>query len=676
MLKSLELTNFRKHRNSKFTFGDGLTVIRGANEAGKTTIGKGVLYALFGTTALDEPLSEVVTTGEPESSLKADLVFCIDGVDYRIVRSKSGAELQVGDRVVTGQRDTRQAVENILGCTADVACLLMFADQNAVRGVIAEGGSAANSLVEKLANLDVIENLIERIQAQLPSGNTKAVDLQIQTLRARVSEVPAMPSKDEVVALTAEISEISEKIDLSERRMPADQEVVKAKARVEAKNRSTVEISRLQALEAQISATLAKPVTPPFDFTMLEQARALEASSAEQTRRLQAYKTTFPTTEDTWEGSVESAQEFLADSEKTYAEQQALAAYLKTKAAVAASKVINEKSCAFCKKDLSDVPEVARLNAELSTEVSTLIVAATAALEKAAGAKQEAAQVRSILRATEKCQQLAGEYWALDFSVLPPKASWIGEPPEAVKPSNLKALEKAWQDYQSELAKRDLLQQQLADIAYPELVDTADAEEVLKLQETVADELKVLKASLATARLNLVSAEAKYTSALQARNSILERNELDAKAAEQLEESRREMLKHNELIKKLRAARPEIAAKMWSIVLGTVSNYFTKGRGENSIVTRTADGFKVNGKSIVSLSGSTKDMLGLAIRMALCKVFMPNVPFLFLDESFAGADEDRELNGVGLLASAGFSQTLLVTHSDIPGTLADNVITL
>ena len=94
------------------------------------------------------------------------------------------------------------------------------------------------------------------------------------------------------------------------------------------------------------------------------------------------------------------------------------------------------------------------------------------------------------------------------------------------------------------------------------------------------------------------------------------------------------------------------------------------------MVTRDADGFKVNGRSVAGLSGSTNDALGLAIRMALSKLFLPAVPFLFIDEGFRGADANRELAGVGTLAGAGFNQVLLITHSSLPETVADTLITL
>ena len=91
MLRTLTLKNFRKHEDVEFNFVDGLTVIRGANEQGKTTIGESVMYALFGANMLRESLDAVVTYDKPESSLKVALTFQLDGVDYKIVRGKSGA---------------------------------------------------------------------------------------------------------------------------------------------------------------------------------------------------------------------------------------------------------------------------------------------------------------------------------------------------------------------------------------------------------------------------------------------------------------------------------------------------------------------------------------------------------------------------------------------------------
>ena len=76
------------------------------------------------------------------------------------------------------------------------------------------------------------------------------------------------------------------------------------------------------------------------------------------------------------------------------------------------------------------------------------------------------------------------------------------------------------------------------------------------------------------------------------------------------------------------------------------------------------------------MSGSTQDALGLSIRMALSKMFLPGFPFLVVDEPFANASANREMAGLGVLAAAGFEQVLLVTHSDLADSMVDHVITV
>ena len=133
---------------------------------------------------------------------------------------------------------------------------------------------------------------------------------------------------------------------------------------------------------------------------------------------------------------------------------------------------------------------------------------------------------------------------------------------------------------------------------------------------------------------------------------------------------------NNTLLKKVRTARPAIADRLWAIVLKAVSGYFSEIRGVKSRVTKDSDGFKVDGHSVSTLSGSTLDALGLAIRVALVRTFLPSAPFLILDEPAAAMDEGRTQNTLGFLASAGFSQTLVCSHDSLSESVCDNVVYL
>jgi DNA repair exonuclease SbcCD ATPase subunit len=133
---------------------------------------------------------------------------------------------------------------------------------------------------------------------------------------------------------------------------------------------------------------------------------------------------------------------------------------------------------------------------------------------------------------------------------------------------------------------------------------------------------------------------------------------------------------NNALVAKLRKIRPIIANKLWNTVLASVSVMFSQMRKEESWVVKDGSGFKVNGQAVESLSGSTLDILGLAIRCALLRTFLPQCGLLVLDEPGHGCDDDRTEAMLGFLKSVGFQQTLLVSHEEVSESVADNLIIL
>ena len=675
MLIYLKLNNFRKHTEAEFNFSAGLTVVRGSSEAGKTTLAEAILYCLFGSSALRESLDKVVTYDCPESSLKATLVFALDGVDYKIVRGKSGAELTYSNQLVTGQRETKLFVERLLGCTAETAKLLMFADQNSVRGVLSKGGTAANGLVETLAQLGVIEELIDKVQVQLPSGNTKAVESQIEVLRAASVEIPEPPSDSERVAIEAELLTVQALIELAQAAKASEDELANAYQAVQVSQAVQAERVRLQALQTKIEAELATSLVPPFPLQELEQARTNAATMQEQQRRWTSHQREFPEIADEWEGTLESANAFKADKEAAIVNLQSRRAETKTLLEVAKVRKITEKACALCKKDLTLVPEVAEINLQADTAIALhteTIKQLDAGIDTC---KVELAAIARILDTHNKVLRLIDEYWDAG-SLIPAKPVWIGDAPAQPKLGNLASMEAQWSKHLMQVSKRGMLQENLADIEIPEVPDVRKDLELLAVEAARVEESCALYEREEALEAQLALANSTYKFETQIREAALAQAAANAATLLALTDTKDTMLKHNELIKKLRAARPKIAAEMWGTVLGAVSRYFTQIRGEESAVVRDADGFKVNGRNVEGLSGSTQDALGLAIRMALSKLFLPNVSMLFMDESFSGADRNREMNGVATLAAAGFSQVILVTHSDGPEQIADTLITI
>ena len=81
MIHELTMKNWVKHHNRTFNFQEGMNLIKGENEGGKSLILEAVDFALHGSVALRLPVSMYPTT------LQSDLTVTIRGEQYKIVRS-------------------------------------------------------------------------------------------------------------------------------------------------------------------------------------------------------------------------------------------------------------------------------------------------------------------------------------------------------------------------------------------------------------------------------------------------------------------------------------------------------------------------------------------------------------------------------------------------------------
>lgn len=683
MIESITLNNFRQHTRLTVNFTRGLNVARGNSEAGKTTILEAIAYAWWGSKGLRESLDDTVTYDQPVGTLKVVLVMTFDGIQYTVTRGKSGAEILYTDhegksQSVTGQTETRAFMERLFQCSAELASKLLLADQNDVRGVLTEGPTATDGLVNTLSDINLLEELIDKIQAQLPSGNTSAIEAQIKLIEESPLVVPEKPSESEVETAKAEFLLSQEKTGLSKRAVPHADKVVEAASAVARFNAAQGDLERQAAKKAQIAPLLAASVTvPAVSREAIEEAKAAQANAAESARRRKAHSTKFPTSSVSWDEGQEALDVAIAANKLSISSGEAKIAQLQQDIRVATVLKINEDSCAFCKKDLRDVPEVVQRNAEADAKITALNAELVETKLSVATAKEERAAYQEITTVTAEIVRLAGDYWNLS-SDLPPTPTWKGEPPVADEEGKLDiaAAEKAWRIHDEQVTRKKLLQEELdsmVDVTVPDvtaekalIAEAAQAEKVVA-QAEIAEALASRKVS--EENLRYKAAEAAYATAV---SRVAEQ----ASLLQKLKSSLADMHKHNELVKKLRVIRPQISAQLWGTVLGATSQYFSSTRGEQSVVTREATGFRVNGRSIKGLSGSTLDALGLAIRMSLSKVFLPHMPLLILDESFSACDDNREVAGCGTIAGSGFEQVILITHSSAPEAICDNLIEL
>lgn len=681
MIESVELVNFRKHRNLKLEFGPGLNAIRGANEQGKTTIIECILYAIFGSDALRESLSEVVTDGENEATLRAIVILTYSGTRYVCARKKSGATITYQDKdgkeqLVTGQTETKRFMENLFGCTAQLASLLMHADQNSVRGIISKGDTESGTLIEKLAKLEAIDALITKVQKQLPTGNTSAYEDQIAGLQNAVS-IPELPTKAKLEGLSAEIAAIQAESDASDQARIADSEVVKAKGAIQAINSAKAVLAHLQQKQRQLTENLAKPL-PIWDVTaeQVAQAELLIANEGLMDKRRRAYATAFPKTSLSWDEGEVKFYARIAELEDLETRATKFLNETKVERAAKNAKLIKEKTCALCQKDLSDVPEVVTINQQINDRLSELDGRISATEAQLKEHKEELTAMRKLKTVHEDIKKLAQtDYWAIEENSVPARPLWIGEvPPEAGTLPDVTGMRNKLKKHQELVMQQGLWGAELVEIKLPVIADEKPHQQILEVAELQKQQKQEIENRKQQKANELAFAKVEYDNAVAAHKVAVEKEASRLVEIEKLKDTIKKVNKNNSVIKNLRAARPKVVAELWGMLMTIISTHFTRMRGTDGVVTRAESGFKVNGRPIKRLSGSTQDILGLATRIALSKVFLPNVPFMFLDESFAGCDDTRELAGLNTLTVSGIPQTIFVTHSAAPETIADKLL--
>lgn len=711
MLMRLKLTNFRKHRDTELMLQHGLTVLRGNNEAGKSTLIEAICYALFGVKALRSSIDEAVTHDEPVNTLRVELVVMIDGVEYSVRRGKSGAEVNYDGGRVTGQSEVTNFLCAKLRIDPASAAKLMLASQNEIRGALEAGPKATAELIERLAEFDQIDLLVERMQERLSLGSTTAAQEQLAKTEQTLAETPE-PVEPDYAGMTAHVEAL--KAQHAQARADAEaleSEFLQAQAfldtarAAEARHKQAElalgqAVARLQEHTKALGAAQEQAnkvwVWPKTESELRAEIAQLEAAG-ETLRIWQRVKPALTPPPVQVEASVQEVLAEIATLEAQAAGASDKGHKARTRAALAKGQ-ISVGTCSFCGQDFSHLPEVARKNASLQEAVDSGEAEAEEMARVEAAARSEVRELQALLveaRARGALLESFPAYVrALDGADLPHTLEWIG--PDIA----------SLQDVGPELTKvrKDLADLQAAEKAHaqavtrfetlaaargPLVVDVDAARlalETAAVRPDVAEAVAALEAVLARRRpleqrasdLMVAIRDAEYTlrDAKRVHQEAVARRQQMVDMVTALKGQIKATEFNNTLLKRVRQCRPLIADQLWNIVLSAVSGYFSEMRGQKSTVTKDSDGFKVDGHGVASLSGSTLDILGLAIRVALVRTFLPNAPFMVLDEPCAAMDSQRTEATLGFIVACGFRQVIVVTHEDTSETVADRLIQL
>lgn len=705
MLKRLKAKNFRKLVDTELTFGPGLTAVRGSNEAGKSTLLEAIAYALHGAKACREAIDDVVTWGEPKNSLKVELDIETDNVTYTVKRSPTGAEVWFSGRSepdVVGQTEVTNFMSRTLGMDSAAMNRLVFASQGGIRGALDEGPTATAEMIEKLADLTQIDDVLQLIVEHLPTGSTAGAEARLQQLQDQLADLKPVEKQDWAARKAVQ----SGAVEHFERQLAlAEADVAELNAAVADRQREKQAALGQQARKKQLAADLeraearlaklqhtAAGATIDTDTLTAEIARLADLAS-----EVRLYETTapfLPLPDVHWEGTKALFDDTIESLNSELGKLRQEVAEAETRIRVLEAQRVSSSVCGFCNQDVSQFPEVAAKNAKIDADLRDLRTEASFKKGVVQQLTNELSEYMTVVEVGIKRLNGLNRAVALGKVVLddltyPPGAQWVGPIPDEAALKRLPTLQrdlKAAQELNKEVEAARIqlpLAQESVERLRAELegvvVVVVDEEDLTRLEGIASEavtKLQGAKHRLDAARQELTrleSAEANEQKLLalyeQARSNLVK----------QIEQARAEIEEigfNNELLKAVRAARPIVAEAVWNMVLSAVSTYFSELRQEECVVQRQGKIFTVNGKGIGGLSGSTKDILGLAIRLALTKTFLPNASFLLLDEISAACDPERTAVMLGFLQATGVPQTILVTHELESEAVADNLIQL
>lgn len=708
MLNKITLTNFRKHVDATFEFGDGLHVLRGNNEIGKSTVIEAIAYALFGVKAIRSSLEDAVTWNQPVSTLKVVLELTVDSVNYTVSRGKPGAECVYGDQMVTGQTEVTAFMSRLLKVDANSAAKLMLSTQLDIRGALEAGPKATTELIERLAEFSQIDNLIELMQEKLTLGSSATAQAQIDAASARLERTREVVKPD-FDALGASIKGSESTVALA--KVEADEARVALSLAQEADADVRARVSEFRSLTSRLaSATaqlahetgaqqvlLANPVSAPeraddeiqymlqkkADLSKVRESAAAHRALSQSLGQVDGVKY-FQGTAAQWQEALQRSQEGLDAAREQLRKGDVTFAALQAK--------LSSGNCGFCGQDFSELPAVKAKNAELQAAIDSVnadLAAAQVEVDVHTKELKHLKEIQTLGRPLLAAAQKYAAYLDIDNNFYPPTLAWKGEAPVLGDAPDydgmidaIRGKVRAANEYQRKLdqnseavkfATRELeaAKLRLAEIRAPE--NEADSAEALQLARSELDEaqetLDEARRMLATRVANLNEAQRQWGWAMQETEQAQEALTTARGALNTLDFN-------NALLKKVRVARPAIADKLWQMLILTVSSYFSDMRGIKSSVSKGSDGFFVDGHPVATLSGSTLDILGLSIRVALVRTFLPASTFLILDEPAAGCDLTRTSAMLGFLQSIEFRQIIVCSHDPLSESVAENVITL
>ncbi len=209
-LRYLKLKGFLSHRQTELEFDDEAYVILGENASGKTSILRGVFFALFGKDFSSDKLERIVN--RESNRLSVSLSFIHRGNLYTIrrkfsaIRKKSEAELEKNGKLhAAGVRNVNDFIEKELGLDPNIFRNTVYIPQGEILTLFEIARKEKRQVLNRLLGLEEIGQKHERV---------KVFVSRMKTLRESLLE-----RQRSFQELESEVKELEREIEETETRL-------------------------------------------------------------------------------------------------------------------------------------------------------------------------------------------------------------------------------------------------------------------------------------------------------------------------------------------------------------------------------------------------------------------------------------------------------------------------
>ncbi len=313
MIDSIELKNWKTHKDTRLKFSKGTNILLGQMGAGKSSIMDAISFALFGTYPAIQhrrvAVNEIIMNRpEQQDHARVSVDFGMDGAAYRIERdlelngstkasiTKDGAYLQSQSQRVN------EEVERILKVDYDLFSRAIYSEPNRLTYFLELRPAERKKQIDELLGLDKFataqENatsLVNRIKDIVSESEKAIANFDVKKLREQHKAL-----LDEVEKIAKEKEGLSRELELQEKKKASlNEELEKTKEMYNRRISLANEIGRLKSkievIEKEIEKIKKRGIADKtsLEKTASEKRKGLDSLVAEEKKAEEAEKKTF-----------------------------------------------------------------------------------------------------------------------------------------------------------------------------------------------------------------------------------------------------------------------------------------------------------------------------------------------------------------------------------------------